>query len=562
MVLPFASKSGPNISCQTPMGNIQKAYNCHCYTPMVIRASPALGLILTLWATPVLAESVLYRGVFGEPESLDPDRSGVTSEIAIVNDLFVGLSSYDIAGQVTQGLAESWQVSDDGLTWRFKLRPGLRWSDGEPLTADDFVFSFRRAVTPATAATMADRLFMLRNAQKILNGNSAPETLGVSAPADDEVLLELEHPAPQLPLLLANGIGFPLPRHAIERQIDHWNRPGQMVSNGAYVLAERRPNEFVRLVKNPHFYAAQQTRIDTLIYLPSDNVDTQLNRFRAGELHINGNPGFPGQRQAWLKEELGDAVQVAPYLLVVFLRFNFRRQPFDNLAVRRALSLAIDRYKIAHLVLGGGEQPAYNVVPPAVSRYQPAASPLVEGDFAARLAVAKELMAAEGYSQSQPLRLSLRYPTGWAREVCIAIAAMWRDIGVRASLDNSEIKSMIVDVRRGDFDVAYTGALHDDDPEQFLDRLRPDGSYNTGNYQSAAFAAALASAKLEPDPKQRRQRLRQAETILLGDFPVVPLVYGVSRSLVAPTVRGWHANPVDIHLSRYLWLAEDGVEAR
>jgi oligopeptide transport system substrate-binding protein len=302
---------------------------------------------LALAAPAATADAILYRGVFGEPESLDPDRSGVTSEIAIVNDLFVGLTSYDARGQVTPGVAQSWQSSPDGLTWRFKLRPQLKWSDGEPLTAADFVFSFRRAVTPATAATMADRLFMLRNAEKILAGQAAPATLGVAAPAPDEVLLRLEHPAPQLPILLANGIGFPLPRHALARWGDQWNQAGRMVSNGAFVLVERRPGERVRLAKNAYFYSADETRLDGVVYIPSDDVDTQVNRFRAGELDINSNPGFPFQRQSFLEQELGEAVQVAPYLLVVFLRYNFRRSPFDNLKVRRALALAIDRDKLA-----------------------------------------------------------------------------------------------------------------------------------------------------------------------------------------------------------------------
>ena len=520
------------------------------------RAAATVALFLA-FSMGVHADSVLYRGVFGEPESLDPDRSGVTSEIAIVNDLFVGLTSYDAAGQLVAGLAESWDVSADGLSWRFQLRPNLKWSDGEPLTADDFVFSFRRAVTPATAATMADRLFMLRNAEKILNGEAAPATLGVAALGPDEVLLTLEYPAPQLPILLANGIGFPLPRHAVERWGESWNQAGRMVSNGAFVLAERRPGERIRLSRNADFYAADETRLDAIVYVPSDNVDTQVNRFRAGELHINSHPGFPVQRQAFLQSQLGDAVRVAPYLLVVFLRFNFRRAPFDDRNIRRALSLAIDRDKIARLVMKGGEEPAYNLVPPTVTGYRPATSPLRAGTYPTRLAEAKALMAAAGYTPEKPLEFSLRYPTGWARETCIAIAAMWREIGVRVSLDNSEIKSMIADVRRGDFDVSYTGALHDDDPEEFLDRLRPDGAYNTGAYRSEAFTAALASARQEPDPERRRERLRDAEAIALSDYPTVPIVYGVSRSLVSPKVRGWQPNPLDIHLSRYLWL-EDG----
>ena len=514
-----------------------------------------LALVVALSTMSALAESVINRGIFGEPESLDPARSALPAEIAILNDLFVGLTSYDPNGKVAAGLAESWQVSEDGLTWRFKLRPGLRWSDGEPLTAEDFVYSFRRAVTPATAAPMADRLLMLGNAQAILNGQAEPATLGVSAPSPDEVLMELDHPAPTLPTLLLNGIGFPTPRHAIERWGAQWTQPGRMAGSGAYVLTERRPGERIRLTKNPYFYEADKVRIDTVIYVVSDDVDTQVNRFRAGELDINRNPGFPPNRKAFLEDKLGSAVRVTPYPLLVFLRFNFRRQPFDNLDVRRALALAIDRDKIAKLVLKNGEQPAYNLVPPMISNYEPADSPLNEGTVASRLATARQLMAAAGYSKAQPLTLNLRFTTGWARQTCIAVAAMWREIGVQVILHNSEARAAFVDVRNGDFDVAYGGALHED-PEQFLDNFRADGDYNTGAYENEAFTAALDAARLEPDAELRYQRLREAESIALADFPVVPIVYSVSRSLVAPNVHGWHPNPMDIHLTRDLWLAD------
>jgi oligopeptide transport system substrate-binding protein len=514
-----------------------------------------VALLLALAAIPASAESVLYRGVFGEPQSLGPDRSGLASEIAIVHDLFVGLTKYDIEGRVAAGLAESWQVSKDGLTWRFKLRPGLKWSDGKPLTADDFVFGFRRAVTPSTAATMADRLFMLRNAKAILKGQAQPQTLGVSAPNPREVLIELEYPAPRLPNLLLSGIGFPTPRHAVERWGAAWTQPGRMVSNGAYMLAERRTGELIRLVRNPHFHAAGEVRIDTVIYRPSDSVDAQVNRFRTGEIHINRNPGFPPNRKALLERELGSAVRVSPYPMFIFLRFNFRREPFDRLAVRRALALAIDRDKIARLILRSGEQSAYHLVPPMISGYAPAPSPFGQGTVESRVAAARQLLAAAGYSDSRPLSFTMRYTAGWARETCVAIAAMWRDIGVRVNLVSSEGKSLIADVRRGDFDVYYDGALHDD-PEQFLDILQADGISNTGAYRNGRYDAALAAAKREPNLDKRNELLRAAEVIALADFPIVPVVYSVSRTLVAPKVRGWRPNPMDMQLSSYLWLAE------
>jgi oligopeptide transport system substrate-binding protein len=438
---------------------------------------------------------------------------------------------------------------------RFKLRPGLKWSDGQPLTANDFVFGFRRAVTPATAASLADRLFMLRNARAILKGEAKPETLGVAAPSPHEVLMTLEYPAPRLPNLLLSGLGFPTPRHAVERWGDAWNRPGRMVSNGAYVLAERRTGERIRLTRNPHFFAANEARIDSVIYIPSDSVDAHVNRFRTGQLHINRNPGFPPNRKALLEKELGKAVRVSPYPLAVFLRFNFGRAPFDRLEVRRALALAIDGEKIARLVLRSGEQPAFHLVPPMISGYAPPSSPFNQGTADSRRATARQLMAAAGYTESRPLSFTLRYTTGWARETCIAIVAMWRDIGVRVNLSNSEAKSLIADVRRGDFDVYYDGALHDD-PEQFLDILQAGSNSNTGAYRNDRYDAALGVAKREPDLDRRNALLRQAEAIALADFPIVPIVYSVSRTLVAPTVRGWRPNPMDMQLSSYLSLAD------
>jgi oligopeptide transport system substrate-binding protein len=525
------------------------------YGELVNVLPAALALVLTLASVPALPETVLYRGVYGEPESLDPHSSRLVSENTILSDLFEGLTTYDVDGNVGPGVAASWQVSEDGLTWRFRLRPQLAWSDGEPFTAADFVYSFRRAMTPATASPVADRLFVLRNAEAVLRGEVEPSRLGVSAPTPDEVLLELEHPAPQLPTLLANGVGLPLPRHALDRWGQNWNEAGRMVGNGAYVLAERRAGARISLARNPLFHAAGDTRTDTIIYIPSDNVDTQVNRFRSGELHINRNPGFPPQRKALLERELGAAVRVSPYPLSVYLRVNLRRTPLDDLNVRRGLALAIDRDKIARLVLKSGEQPAYHLVPATVSGYEPPASPFAEGTVATRIETARELLASAGYSTSKPLTLSLRYPTGWAREMCIAIAAMWRDVGVRVSLENSEIKSMVADVRRGDFDLAYDGAIHDN-PWEYLLRVQPGSTYNAGGYQSDAFSRTLAAAKLEPDLEKRREGLRTAEAIALADVAIIPVIYSVSRSLVAPSVRGWHPNPMDVHLSRYLWVEQ------
>ena len=522
---------------------------------MAPRLSSCIRLLLaSLLAQGAAAES-LKRGAFGEPESLDPNRSGVISEQLIVMDLFEGLTTFGPRGEVVPGAAKSWSASEDGLSYRFSLRPDLRWSDGSSLTAADFVYSFRRTMSPATQSTRAHRLAVLRNGPAVLRGELAATALGITAPDPNTVTIQLQHPVPRLPLLLAYSEAFPLPRHAIESHGESWKLPGQMVSNGPYRLVERRPQEYVKLQANPFYHSAGQVEVKAIVYYPSDSLDSAVSRFRAGELHVNGWPGFPPRQQSFLKEQLGAAVRVTPLLNVAYLRFNLERPALADVRVRQALSLAINRVALAQRVLGGGEQPALNLVPPQVSSYEGAA-PHLDYSLALdqRLEKAAALLAAAGYSQSQPVELTLRYPTGQGREICVAVQAMWRPLPVQVTLENSEIKSMIVDLRRGNFDLALTGALDGDDPERFLDRLLPDSSYNTGSYKDPAFALLMSNAKQEPDPERRSALLREAEHVALTAVPVIPLYYGVSRALVSNRIAGFFDNPADVHLSRYLSL--------
>jgi oligopeptide transport system substrate-binding protein len=504
---------------------------------------------LALLAGSVMAsETVLNRGVFGEPESLDPDRSGVISEVAITADLFTGLTTFDAAGRVSPGMAESWAVSADGLKWTFHLRNGTRWSDGTSLTAADFEFSLRRSLTPETATTNAARLYPILNARAVLEGTLPPDAIGVTAPDESTLLVELEHPFPGLPLTLAGPEGYPVPRHKVLSDTP-WTVPGSMVSNGPFVLAGRRSHDFVRLERNRYFYAADDVALDAVVYLPADNVDVQVNRFRAGEIHINGWPGFNPRRQDWLKTQVGASVRVTPILIVSYLRFNTTRKPFDDPRVRRALTLAVDRRAIAEKVLGAGEKPSWNVTPPGISGYEQAQSQDADLEIAERLSLARRLLTEAGIEN---LALEIRHPSGSGKEPTLAVAQMWKAIGVEATLHRSEIKSMIADLRRGDFDLAYTGALDGDNPERFLERFHSTSSYNTGQYDSARFDGALASARRLANPQDRARALRDAEAILLQDVPVVVLFSGVARNLVAPEVRGWIDNPQDIHPSRYL----------
>jgi oligopeptide transport system substrate-binding protein len=520
-------------------------------------ATPAmcsLALIALLIAGAVDA-AALRRGAFGEPEGLAPRESGVSSEQTILRDLFEGLTTPGPAGEIVPGAAESWTVSADGRHWRFRLRPGLRWSDGHELVAGDFVYGWQRSMAPATAAARASRLYVLRHAREIHEGRAAVQTLGARAPDVRTLELELEYPLPWLPLLFSGEDGFPLPRHVIEAHGPAWTRAGLHVGNGAFRLSERRPRGAIVLNRNPYFHDARHVALDTVTYLPADDPRELVQRFRAGELDVNGWPGFNPRQQAALQSELRSQVHVTPLASLRYLRFNLRRAPFDDPRVRTALSLAVDRDLLVTRVMTGGETASLRVVPNGVEDDRPVAgNGLAAGNPAARLARARALLLESHFREKHPGPIRIRGPSGNGEELCLAVAAMWSAAGAPTQLDRSEIKSMIADLRRGDFDVALTGAQDYPTVESYLERFRAGSSYNTGRYAGPQFEPLLDAATQMADPAARAQGLQAAEAVLSREHPVVPLIQEVARNLVATRVRGWVDNPSDIHLSRYLSL--------
>ncbi len=506
---------------------------------------------------PASAASVLYRGAYGQPESLVPNQSGVKSEQTIMLDLFEGLTSFSADGKLIPGAARSWKVSGDGRSWSFSLRPGLRWSDGSPLLASDWVYAWRRMFTPSTALPRASRMFIIRQSRDLLAGRVPPSALGVSAPDAVTVRLELESPLPWLPLLLAGQEGTPLPQKVLEKFGDQWTRPGNLVSNGAFRLTERRAGGTVRLDRNTFFHDAAGVPLDAVIYVPSDDTGSLVNRFRARELDINAWPGFASRQQEALRKEQGAAVRIAPLFGVRFLRFNLKRAPFDDLRIRRALALLVDRELLVRKVLPGGERPSYRVVPEGLG--DDGAAPRSElqlGTMAERNARARALLAEAGFKTRRPGPVRLRVPSGNGEEMCLAVAAMWSAAGVPTVIEKSEIKSLIADLRRGDFDIALTGSAENASVEGYLERFLPDSSYNSGQYRSTAFEQALRAAQALPALAERRAAVAQAEAILTADHPVVPLIQEVARNLVSSRIVGWVDNPDDIHLSRYLSLQQ------
>lgn len=499
------------------------------------------------------AQSVLIRGNHQDPASLDPHRLMTVYENNIVLDLFEGLTVPDASGIPAPGVAQTWSVSDDGLTWTFTLRKNLKWSDGKPLTTSDVVYSFQRLMDPATASQYPGLFYGISNGAAVNRGEEAPDSLGVVALDDETVVITLNSPVPYLLELLSNGFAAIVPAHSIQQHGNRWVAPENMVSNGAFVLDDFRPQDRVVLVANEEFHDADSVTLDRVTYLPTEDQSAALARFRSGGLDTNLE--FPTARTSWLRENLPVETRIAEHLITFYLSFNTTHPVLADVRVRRALSLAIDRNTIAKRVLRSGERPAYSLVPPAIAAYSPPVQQNLEAPLSDRITAAQSLLEEAGYGPSNPLTLTYSLSSAEdRRRVAAAIAAMWKPLGVEVTINNTEGKVLFSRLRTGDFEVGFSAWAADvNDAANFLAILHSRSSNsNYARYDSAEYDQLLDRAAVTADVDKRASVLAEAEALMLSDAPIAPLFHGVSKNLVGSHVVGWIDNPRDIHLSRYL----------
>jgi oligopeptide transport system substrate-binding protein len=490
----------------------------------------------------------------GEPDTLDPHHVEGVWENRIIGDMFLGLTTEAADGSVMPGAAESWQISDDGTVYTFALRDHA-WSDGTPVVAEDFVFALRRILDPAQAAEYASLLYTIKNAKPLNEGAlQGMDRLGVRAQGPRTLEITLENPTPYFIEQLTHYTAFPLPRHKVEALGEDWVKPGNIVGNGAYTVVEWLPNTHVKATKNAAFYDAAEVAIDTVYFYPGEERNAATKRFRAGEIDIQYD--FASEQIDWLRENLPDETRIAPYLGVYYYVINSRNAPFDRPALRQALAMAIDREAITEKVLRTGELPAYSFVPPGTGNYgEPAYVSWKETPYPERLAQAKQLIAQAGFGPDHPLKLQLRYNTSEThKKVAIAVAAMWKQLGVATELFNSEVKVHYSDLQEGNFQVARAAWIADyNDAQNFLYLMDSStGVLNYAGYASPDFDRPMAEASRTADLAARADLLRQAEAVAMADMPNIPIYYYVSKDLVAPYVKGWVDNTKDIHRTRWL----------
>lgn len=497
----------------------------------------------------------LLAGNGAEPSSLDPHKTTGAWEDRILGDAFVGLTQDDPEGRPIPGMAESWETSADGLVWRFHLREAV-WSDGVPVTADDFVFSLRRIMDPATAAEYASLLYFIVNAQAVNEGKLPKEQLGVTALSPRLLEIRLTHPAPYLTELAKHQTMYPVPKHAVEKWGDAWSQPAHYVSNGPYIVREWRLGDYIRSEKNPRFWDAAKVCVDEVRYLPINDAITAERRVRRGELDMNAN--IQSNRVAFLRKEMPAYVHTNTYLTVSYLAFNSNLPAFKDPRVRRALTMAIDRSFITDKLLRAGQKPAFTFVPPGVANYERPAPPAwATWPLEERQAEARRLLAQAGYGPGRPLKVEIKHRA--SPEIMLvmpAIQADWKSIGVETTLQQNEAQIAYASYRARDFQIADAGWIADyNDAMSFLYLMQSaTGAQNYGDYKNPAFDALLAQADQEPDVARRAGYLAQAERMMMEDAPVAPLTFGVSRNLVNPRVTGFVDNIVDHHRTRYMCL--------
>ncbi|MBI4626698.1 MAG: peptide ABC transporter substrate-binding protein [Verrucomicrobia bacterium] len=503
----------------------------------------------------------LHVGTGGEPSELDPHLINAAPDYQIVYAFFEGLLRGDPNTlEPRPGVAERWSVSPDGLVYTFHLRANARWSNGDPLTAEDFLFSFRRALSPALGSQYTLLFNPVRGAAAFAAGKLTDfAQVGFAAPDPRTLVVTLARPTPYfLALVTDNAIWFPVHCATIEKhgRFDQrgtgWTRPGRFVGNGPFALKEWRPNQIIVAEKSPTYWDAAAVRLRAVHFHPIENRDTEERAFRAGQLHVTRV--VPIARVAAYRAQNPRALLIAPQLESQFINVNTARPPLNDARVRRALALALDRRRYAERVMAGTQAPAFNLVPDGTPGYTPIAK-IAEDDAAARA-----LLAEAGFPRGAGFtKLTLGRPAGGTTELAQAVQESWRTkLGIEVAIEESESRTHWSNLQLTQYDLSIGGWLADyPDASTFLDLFVSGGGWNFTGWADARFDALIAAASGELDPARRLDLLQQAEARLLEAMPVIPLAFPRLLILVQPSVRDWPKNVLHHPDYKATWLAPE-----
>ena len=503
-------------------------------------------------------EQVLHRGIGNEVSELDPHLVTGVAEGNVLRALFEGLVTEDpVDLHPVPGVAERWEVSTDRQSYTFHLRTTARWSSGEPVTAQDFVASFRRILTPSLAADYANMLYVLQGAEAFHKGGAKDfSQVGATAIDAHTLRLTLEHPAPHFLSLITNPPWYPVPLATIAQhgsthlRGNTWTRPGRIVTNGPFTLKKWAPNQVIIAEKFPGYWDAASVRLTAIHFYPIDSVEAEERAFRVGQLHLT--EFVPVSKIDAYRREAPHLLRLDPYLGTYFYRFNTRRPPFTDPRLRRAFALAIDRDAIVTKILRGAQRSAHALTPPGTAGYTAATG--IPTDVAA----ARRLLKEAGFEGGRGLpAIDLLFNSSENhRVIAEAVQEMWRrELGADVRLTSQELKVTQAARRAGDFQILRSDWIGDYlDPATFLDIFRSDSGNNYTGWSNPEYDAALFAAARTADPAARLALLQKAESALLAAAPIIPVFFYTHVYLLQPSVRGWHPTLLDHHPYKHVWL--------
>lgn len=534
----------------------------HLFRVTALAALIASGFV-TAQAAQVPAGTLLadrqeiVRHIKDEPASLDPAKVVGLPEAQVARDLFEGLVNQGADGKPEPGVAQSWQTADN-KRYVFKLRENAKWSNGEPVTAYDFVYSWQRLVDPKTLSPFAwfAQMAGIANADGIISGKVPVQKLGVTAPDSLTLVVQLNKPVPFFVNLLANFSLFPVPQKTIEKYGNDWTKPENLVGNGAFAMQERVVNEKIVLKPNPYYWDHKNTVLTKVTFIPINQESAATKRYLADDIDITES--FPKNMYKKLMKDIPEQVYTPDQLGTYYYAFNTQKAPLNDVRVRRALSYAIDRQIIAEKVLGTGEKPAYHFTPDVTAGFEPVPLAMQKMTQAERNKQAKAWLKEAGYGPKKPLKLTLLYNTSENHQkIAIAVASMWKkSLGAQVKLTNQEWKTYIDSRNTGKFDVVRASWVGDyNEASTFLSLLTSTHSGNIAKFTSPGYDKLLKMASEETDAAKRNADYVQAEQIIAEQAPIAPIYQYTNGRLIKPWVKGYPiTNPEDVAYSQTMYI--------
>ncbi|KNY46172.1 peptide ABC transporter substrate-binding protein [Vibrio harveyi] len=502
----------------------------------------------------------LVRGNGTEVATIDPHKSQGVPESHVIRDLLEGLVNQNADGDTIPGVAESWETSDN-KTFTFHLRKDAKWSNGDPVTAQDFVYSWQRAVDPATASPYSWYMeyTKMKNAKDIVAGKKDKSELGVKATDDHTLVVELDSAVPYFVMMMGHTTTKPVHKATIEKYGDQWTKPEHFVGNGAYVVDKWVVNERLVLKRNELYWDNDKTILNKVTFLPIENQVSEMNRFLAGEIDFTNE--LPLEHYKRLKKEHPESVSVVGNLCTYYYLFNTKKAPFDDVRVRKAVSYAIDRNIVANAIMGQGQKPAYFLTPEITAGFEPEMPAYGKMTQKERDAEAARLLAEAGYGKDNPLKFSLLYNTSENhKKVAVALGSMWKKaLGVNVTLENQEWKTYLSTKDSGNFEVARAGWCGDyNEASSFLTLMKSGNTTGGIHYGSKAYDELMEKAITSKSEAERSALYAEAEKLMAKDMPIAPIYQYVKSRLLSPKVGGFPANnPEEKIYSKDLYIKAD-----